>query len=264
LTVVGARPLARQGAARDLTGEGGGGAGPWGPIGGEGSEPRREPLVKAPWPVVALIAVLVSAHAARLGLGVDADRFALTGRNLAAGQWTGLVSHIFVHASWAHVIMNTLFVLAFGTPVARFFRTEARGAATFLAFFVVCGVLAGGAYAILIQILDGVGIGPGAAGRGAWAMVGASGAASGLMGAAARLIEGRGRLGPLTGRTVTGMTLAWILVNAILGLSGFTPGAAGAPVAWEAHIFGYFAGLFLVAPFALAAGLDRTNLFTKR
>jgi membrane associated rhomboid family serine protease len=264
VTLGRAQLLARQGASRDLTGDGGGGAGPWGPVEGEGATPTREPLFNAPWPVLALIVVLASAHASRIMLGVDPDRFALTGQNIAAGRWFGLVSHIFVHASWAHLVMNSLFVLAFGTPVARFFRTEARGAATFLVFFVLCGVLAGLAYAILIESLGGMNIGPGAVGRGGWAMVGASGAASGLMGAAARLIEGRGRLGPLTGRTVTGMTLAWILVNVILGLSGFTPGSAGAPVAWEAHIFGYFAGLFLVAPFAGAAGLDRATLFTKR
>ena len=35
-----------------------------------------------------------------------------------------------------------------------------------------------------------------------------------------------------------------------LGLTGLTPGTAGAPIAWQAHIIGYFAGLFLIAPFA--------------
>src|SRR5665213_561326 len=120
-----------------------------------------------------------------------------------------------------------------------------RGAASFVAFFLVCGVIAALAYAGLLGLTD-----PG----GGWALVGASGAASGLFGAAARLIEGRGRLGSIVGRTVVGMSLAWVAVNAVLGLSGLTPGAAGLPVAWEAHIFGYFAGLILIGPVARAAG----------
>jgi membrane associated rhomboid family serine protease len=49
------------------------------------------------------------------------------------------------------------------------------------------------------------------------------------------------------------MTLAWIVINAALGLSGLTPGAAGAPVAWQAHILGFAAGLLLIQPAAWIA-----------
>jgi len=49
--------------------------------------------------------------------------------------------------------------------------------------------------------------------------------------------------------------VAWILINAVLGLTGLTPGTAGAPVAWEAHIIGFFAGLLLISPFAWGAGI---------
>jgi membrane associated rhomboid family serine protease len=79
------------------------------------------------------------------------------------------------------------------------------------------------------------------------------------MGAAARLIEGRGRIGPLGGRVVVGMTLAWIIVNAVLGLSGLTPGVGDAPVAWQAHIIGFVAGLLLITPAAWIAKGSRAN-----
>lgn len=209
-----------------------------------------EPAIRAPWPVVALIAVLIGAHAARVWLGVvDPEYFALTAADLAAGRWHGLVTHIFVHAGWAHVLLNCVFILAFGAPVARFLGASALGAAVFWLFFLVCGVLAGAGFAALAMELTRIGLGsPG------WALVGASGAASGLMGAAARLIEGRGRLGPLGGRTVVGMSISWILVNVVLGATGLTPGTAGAPVAWEAHIIGFFAGLLLIPAFARLAG----------
>jgi len=219
-----------------------------------GRRPAREPMFNIPWPVLALIGALVAAHLARLLMGILPDRFALIGETLAAGHPLGLVSHLFVHASFAHLAMNSAFVLAFGAPVARFLGTRAWGAALFLLYFLICGVLAALGYAGLATVLQALSHVPQS-----WALVGASGAASGLMGAAARLIEGRGRLGPMTGRFVVGMTLSWIVINAVLGLSGLTPGAAGMPVAWEAHIFGYAAGLLLIGPFAWLARLNRRD-----
>ncbi len=206
--------------------------------------PAREPAFNVPWPVLALVVLLIGAHAVRLLAGIDVGRFALTAGDLRTGRWIGLISYLFVHASWAHVLINAAFTLAFGAPVARWLQGGARGAAAFFAFFAICGVMAALGYAGLFSVLGG---------GGDWALVGASGAVSGQLGAAARLIEGRGRLGQIGGRTVVGMTLAWIAVNAVLGLSGLTPGAAGLPVAWEAHVFGYLAGLILIGPVARLA-----------
>ncbi len=45
------------------------------------------------------------------------------------------------------------------------------------------------------------------------------------------------------------MTAAWVVVNLLIAVVGFAPGAGGMPVAWEAHLFGYAAGLVLVTPF---------------
>ncbi|HEY5107803.1 MAG TPA: rhomboid family intramembrane serine protease [Caulobacteraceae bacterium] len=214
-------------------------------------EPRRarEPMLNAPWTVIALIGSLIGAHAWRVLTHAGMDRLALTRSDLGAGRFEGLVTYLFVHASWAHVLTNSAFTLAFGVPVARLMGGRARGAVTFFAFFIVCGVLAALGFAALASLLAALGHV-----EGPWALVGASGAASGLMGAAARLIDGRGRVGSPWGRTCVGMTVGWIVINAVLGLSGLTPGAAGMPVAWEAHILGYFAGLILIGPFAAVAG----------
>jgi membrane associated rhomboid family serine protease len=216
-----------------------------------GSEtPARQPVFNAPWTVGALIAALVGAHALRGVTGGSADQFALTSVDLAARRPAGLLTYQFVHASWAHVLVNSAFVLAFGAPVARYLGGGARGSAVFFAFFLFCGAAAAAAYAGMVDVIEAAS-GPGRAG---WALVGASGAASGLMGAAARLIQGQGRPGSLVGRTVIGMTFGWIAVNAVLGVSGLTPGTAGAPVAWQAHIFGYFCGLLLVGVAGRLAG----------
>jgi len=213
--------------------------------------PAREPLFNAPWTVVALVMALLATHLLRLVSGIDPGRFALTREDLANQDWPPLISYMFVHANWAHVGLNSAFTLAFGAPVARSLGVGWRGALTFFGFFLVCGIIAALGYAGLLALDPGDVDG--------WALVGASGAASGLMGAAARLIEGRGRVGSIRGRVVIGMTMAWIAINAIFGLSGLTPGAGDAPVAWQAHIIGFAAGLLLITPAVWIAKGSRTD-----
>lgn len=206
------------------------------------SAPRaREPFFNAPWPVVALVAVLVGLHVARVVLGVPPDPFAFTADDLAAHRWAGLITYQFVHASWLHLLFNVAATLAFGAPVARLMGEGVRGAIAFLLFFLVCGVVAA------------LGFIP-VAGSSSWALVGCSGAASGLLGGATRIMQGRGRVGALFGGTVMQVTVSWFIINAVFGLTGLTPGAGGAPVAWQAHIVGFLAGLFLIGIFARLAG----------
>ena len=213
-------------------------------------EARPEPAIRAPWPVVLLIALLIGAHAARLWLGIAPETFALTEPDIAAGRWSGLLTSLFVHVNWAHLLMNSVAVLAFGAPVARFFGTSLRGALVFALFFLVCGVIAGAGQAAIVGLLAQAGLA-----TNDYALVGASGAGSGLIGAAMRLIQGRGRPGPLFGRMILLTTAAWVLVNVVTGVSGLMPGLpAGSSIAWEAHLVGYFAGLILIPVFARLAG----------
>ena len=206
----------------------------------------REPAINVPWPVLSLAGALVGAHAARVLTGGDAQSLALISDHGREAWWPGLLSHLVVHASWTHLAMNVLFIVAFGAPVARWLGTGVRGAAAFLVFFLACGVVAALGYAGLMRLF--------AADTRDWALVGASGAAAGLMGAAARLVEGRGRLGPIGGRTVVAWTLAWAAINFVLGVLPFSPGAEGLPVAWQAHIVGFIAGLPLIGVAGRLAG----------
>lgn len=212
----------------------------------------REPMFRAPAPVILLVAALIGAYLLQRLIGSDAmiERFAFSPASLGKGRWGGLVSALFLHGSWAHVLMNALGALAFGAPVARLLGARAGGVLGFIAFYLTCGVLSCLGYALLH---------PGSPNL----LVGASGAVSGLMGAASRLIE-RGRrtapggLAPFTSPTVIGMAVSWVIVNGLIGLIGFGPGTGGAPVAWEAHLFGYAAGLFLIAPTSRALGRARS------
>lgn len=213
------------------------------PSGEPGYRPGPEPIVNAPWPVVVLSVGLLVLYAAQAQLPFVVDAFAFSPDQLLHGQYAGLITSQFLHGGWAHALMNASFVLAFGAPVSRFFGPRPMGAVGFFLFFVVCGVLAALGFAALHWGQDA-------------AMVGASGAASGLMGAAARLIGGGGgRPGPLFSKAVTGMGMAWIVVNLIMALTGglLIPGAGDAAIAWEAHLAGFAAGVLLIQPFGWLA-----------
>jgi membrane associated rhomboid family serine protease len=179
----------------------------------------------------------------------------LSARGLRAGRWWTLVSVVVVHGGWTHAMLNALGVLAFGAPVARRLGRGAMGVAWFLGFYLVCGALASLGYVLVHW-------------NGAELLVGASGAISGLMGASSRLLDrdpsGRGSgFAPFFSRTVVGMALAWGVINALMAV-GWVDVGAGAPVAWEAHLFGYGAGLLLIAPWSRIAGRPAAPLQPRR
>jgi membrane associated rhomboid family serine protease len=212
--------------------------------------PRREPLFRAPWTIVALGLTLIGLYAAQTLLMPESEvaAWGVTPGALAAGRWQTLLTSLFLHGSWPHVLMNSVAVIAFGPPVARLMGLGPRGAATFFAFYLICGMLSGLGFAAADALFVAKHV----------PAVGASGAVSGLLGAASRLIQGRGRVGPMFGRTVLAWAAAWTLVNVVFGVSGLTPGAEGSQVAWQAHLAGYAAGVLLVGPFARLAGRDAT------
>lgn len=224
---------------------------PWGAGGSGGStgggRPPSEPAIRAPWPALLLAGLLPAIYALQRVSGdpfAVADRLGFHPSLLKEGVWTGLLTAMFVHAGWMHALLNAVWALAFGAPVARRFGAGALSAAAFALFFVVCGVA--GSLGFAAFHLDD-----------ASTLVGASGGVAGLMGAASRMIPPHdGRLAPLTSRPVLTMAGAWIAVNLLFAVIGLSLGGGGAPVAWQAHLFGYAAGLFLIAP-ALATARPR-------
>lgn len=224
----------------------------------ESAPTRREPAFNVPRPVLWLILTLVVLHLVRISIGSPLDAFALTATDFNRHRYLGLLTYQLEHGGWTHLLMNSAFILAFGAPVARRLGAGLAGQCLFLVLFFGGGAIAGALYGVMANSHTGwAALGP------AWALVGASGSGSALMGAAARLMDQGGRLGPLTGRRAMMMTLGWIVVNVVLGVSGLTPGAGDAPVAWQAHIFGYFAGFLSIGPLCLMAGPadDHENAF---
>ncbi|GAB4521977.1 MAG: rhomboid family intramembrane serine protease [Parvularculaceae bacterium] len=241
-----------------------------------------QPIFNAPAAVVGLVVGLIGIHvgiSVLAALSVDAaTNLVLSGAIVAAryGAVLGLadpptiaefptdpaslaapfVSHIFLHANLLHLTFNALWLLVFGTAVAR--RLGAVGILTgidrffrfgvFLTFFLTSGVVAGLTFVALNPTME-------------IPLVGASGAVSGLMGGAARFVFRRPLIGsvydaplaPTGERTVVSFTLAWLLINLVFAFSGPIFGGEGVAVAWEAHLGGYFFGLFAYPVFDRAA-----------
>jgi membrane associated rhomboid family serine protease len=202
---------------------------------------RREPIFQAPWPAVAVVVFILGCFAVQSWLGADAvaNAWGFSPAALDQGRWATLVTAIFLHGGWAHVLVNSAFILAFGSPVARRMGGNAIGAAAFFGFFLVCGVLGNLTFAALHP-------------HEAEPLVGASGAGSGLMAAASRLLTPGRRIAPFFSRPVVAMALAFLAANVIIAVIGWAPGAGDARVAWEAHLGGYAAGLLLLAPMLAA------------
>lgn len=202
---------------------------------------RREPILNAPWPALALVATLVLAYAAQTASGAGhgiARQYGFAPADLDEGRFLSLLTYQFLHGGWPHVGMNAVWALAFGPPVARLLGTRGLGVIGFFLFYLVCGALAA------------IGYGAFHAHQAYPPLVGASGAVAGLMGAGSRLIGRRSDLAGLADRRVIAMGVAWALINVLLGVIGFAPGMGQVTIAWEAHIAGYLAGLLLVGPLA--------------
>lgn len=210
------------------------------------------------WTVGALAAV----HAARAALGPEADfdlllRFAFVPARYRPGfataddptlYWTP-ITYGLLHAGLEHLILNSLWLVVFGSAVAWRF-----GAGRFVLFALAC-TAAGAAAHAASNWLEPV------------PMIGASAGVSGLTAAAARFIfEAGGPLGAfrsqggryaflqpatpfvesLRNPRVFAFVAIWFALTIAFGAISI-PGAPGegGQIAWEAHLGGFLAGLVL-------------------
>jgi membrane associated rhomboid family serine protease len=167
------------------------------------------------------------------------------------GKFWTLLTYAFLHGSWVHVGLNSIWIIAFGPPVAR-----RLGALRFLLLFAATAI-SGALMHWLFNMMDFT------------PLIGASAADSGLMAAASRFVfEPGGPLGGATGysrasssanykvpappllsllregRVVIFLAI-WLVTNFIFGAGAQTFGLSEAPVAWLAHVGGFAFGFFL-------------------
>lgn len=177
-----------------------------------------------------------------------------------AKVWS-FVTYSLLHANLSHIGFNVLWLLPFGSALARRF-----GAVRFFTFMAVTAVAGAAAHLVTHEHA----LAP---------MIGASASVSGAMAAAIRFAFVRGSflsfnrgdadeaarvpalplMRSLRDPRVIGFLAVWFGVNIIFGVGSIAIGAEGASVAWQAHIGGFFAGLLLFSLFDPIPRLQRTG-----
>ena len=152
-------------------------------------------------------------------------------------QVSHLITSMFLHGSWMHLLGNMWFLWLFGNNIE-----DSMGRLRFLIFYLICGLTA----AFFQVAVNPASIIP---------MVGASGAISGVMGAYLILYP-RVRVFALLplGFFMTTVALpAWTMLlywMALQFLGGVTASGEGGGVAFWAHVGGFVAGVVLIKLFA--------------
>ena len=221
----------------------------------------REPIFNLPAPVLLLIATLLAIYAGQayiLGPQAQLDFniwFAFVPLRLyypnevPGGLWPLIwtpFTHALLHANWPHVLINSAWLMVFGTPVARRY-----GALRFFVAFALSSAIGAFAFTLLHAQTEAV-------------LVGASGGISGLTGVAVRFIfqpiimgiDPESEQPVALGRKLAtirevfansrsrALTLIWIVLNALTPILPMTMGV-DAQIAWQAHLGGFLAGFFL-------------------
>jgi membrane associated rhomboid family serine protease len=167
---------------------------------------------------------------------------------------TSFLTYMVVHAGWVHLLVNLMWMVAFGSAVAR-----RIGNLRFVSFSVVCGI-AGALTHLVFHFGE---LAP---------VVGASAAISGQMAAALRFVFSAGAQGgrrrpdfarvpleslseTLTDRRILLVLVIWVVLNAIFGLGAVSIAGTEGQIAWEAHIGGFLCGLLLFGFFDTPSNL---------
>ena len=225
------------------------------PIGDDDSDRRFAPFIN-----YVLIAINILVFVFLQGMGGN-EKFTyafstvpaeiLTGKDIAAGileptpvpVYFTLISSMFMHGGWAHLLGNMLFLWVFGDNI------ENRiGHIRYLIFYLVCGIIASLCH-VFVSGSDSL-----------VPSLGASGAISGVLGGYLLLFPSR-RVRVIMGRGITTVPAfvalgIWIVFQVIsqLGVLGGDQGGGG--VAYAAHIGGFIAGLALIKLFDIGVRKD--------
>ena len=155
-----------------------------------------------------------------------------------------LLTSMFMHGGWAHILGNMLFLWIFGDNVE-----DRLGHLRYLIFYLVCGVLAS-----LAHVFTTVAFSSNPSGL-LVPSLGASGAISGVLGGYILLFP-RNRVNVILFRFLTTVPAyvalgLWFLFQFVSGIGLLGGGSQEGGVAYAAHIGGFVAGLALVKVFAV-------------
>lgn len=216
------------------------------PVGDRNDAPRRGYPVVTVGLIAACILVflwqswLSPAAAERAAFGLGAIPAVITGHRLLAPALeqvpplVSLLTSLFLHGDWMHLLGNMLFLWVFGDNIE-----EACGHLRFLAFYLACGVLA----SLVHVAVDPDSLAP---------VIGASGAISGVMGAYL-VLHPRAQVILLAFFIILVRVPAVIVLSLWIAFQVFnglmTSSGEGGGVAWWAHVGGFACGALLIVPF---------------
>lgn len=174
----------------------------------------------------------------------------MEGRDLTTGPlqptpipvYGTLITSMFMHGGWAHLIGNMLYLWVFGDNLE-----NRMGHSRYLGFYLLCGLIASLSHVFVTAAM--------APQHMYIPSLGASGAISGVMGGYLLLFP-KGRVNVLIGYGVAtvpafvalGIWIVFQIISSMGMLGGEQPGGGG--VAYAAHIGGFVAGMILVKLFA--------------
>lgn len=160
-----------------------------------------------------------------------------------------LITSMFMHGGWAHILGNMLFLWIFGDNIE-----DRLGHLRYLLYYLACGVIAALAHVYVTLLVGGNLTTP---------MLGASGAISGVLGGYL-VLHPRRRVRVLLFRILTSVP-AWVAIGIwfafqlLNGIGVLGSGSQAGGVAYAAHIGGFVAGLVLIGLFALGTGRRATR-----
>ena len=196
------------------------------------------------WPVLIVPAICIPIFILQMFGYVPLERYAFSAKAISDGYFDTALTSMFMHGGLYHIWGNMSAYLSLAPLVIARFGKGWKAVIPFHVFYLLCG-LAGDAFFYALHSKSDV------------PMVGASGAIYGVMAAMFRLDVFSDRLWPVfSRRTLSALwTLLYtnIIVILIFGgpavlfqiLDGQTVNLS-IPVAWEAHIGGFFAGFVLI------------------
>ena len=140
-----------------------------------------------------------------------------------------IITSLFLHAGWMHLICNMLFLWVFGDNIE-----DSMGHTRFILFYLICGILATLTHAIVEYGSNSP-------------LIGASGAISGVLGAYL-VIHPKALIHVLFMNIIPLRLPAIIVLGFWIGLQFLSLGNENG-TAWWAHIGGFTAGMILIIPF---------------
>lgn len=228
----------------------------------------REPAFNIPGILLAVLALLMAVHVLRQLLPLDMDAWAIWTFGFVPARFDAspgglspfpggsgalvwsFVTYALLHADFSHLLFNCLWLLPFGSAVARRF-----GAWRFLAFFAAAAI-AGALAHLVTHPHEPI------------PMIGASAAISGATAAAIRFAfaapgfislrsaDGGAAFAPAEPLTralrrppVIAFLVIWFGFNFVFGMGSLSIEGHAQAIAWQAHIGGFLVGLLLFSLF---------------